>query len=1254
MGLEGKVQQVTVSVLNDKCETFETRPVKCTIENMENTFKCEISAFTAERVTGNLQVTDWSKHAHAWKHLQSIPFQKIGAHTTVDILIGADYPELHYSIRDVCGNHGEPIARKTQLGWTCIGKKNASYADQFQSNFIRTHFTHEKEPNETTNTLLRQFWKIENLGSSGEDTDDKKQNEIRDKMKKSIKYVDDRYQIACPWKNETDDLPDNRVMASQRLENTEKRIKKSPELSEMYSNTINQYVEKGYIQKVNLDDDKAKKKWFLPHFPVIRMDKETTKLRVVFDASAKHKDVCLNDFIDKGPKLQRELFDVLLRFRKERIALVCDISEMYLQIRIEPKDRPFFRFLWRNLEEKEPDEYEFNRIVFGINSSPFQAMLVTQSHAINHAEEFPRAAETVLKSTYMDDSLDSVEDVSKAILLQKDLSQLWKKAGMHARKWTSNSREVMEQIPIEDRALQVDLQKDDLPTTKALGLIWSAESDNFSFKVEPLTKNFKFTKRSIMQKIATIFDPLGMLSPFTIRAKQILQEIWASASEWDSEINEELSEKARTWFTELQKITEIKIPRCLKRENGNVKSFTLHAFADASKSGYGSALYAITEYEDETKSCRIIASKNKVTPPESISIPRLELLAAVLACKLATSITLTMNMDVKNVIFWSDSTTVLWWIRNTSQKYKQFVANRVKEIQNTTDPSQWRYIPTKENPADLLTRGIDSANLKDNTLWWHGPKYLEEPESNWPNNPINVKEINAKDELKTQEITHFTAETGATWRLNPDRFSDWKRLTRIQSWVTRFIINCRKQPNERRNGELSPEELMSTEKQLIRKSQNENFGNEIAMLKKGQQVQVSSKIRELNPKLDEDEILRCDGRLQYAEYLPYETRYPTILPRRSKITALIVKKYHEDANHSAGTNQTLASLSTRFWIVSAREEIKEWEKECSKCRRWKAKPTLQIMAPLPKIRTEQSLQAFTNASVDFAGPFITKQGRGKSRQKRYLCVFTCLATRAVHLEIAMGLDTDSFLNAFYRMVNRRGLPKSITSDNGTNFIGSEKELRKLAECLDKNKIQKKTADRGVEWHFNPPLGPHFGGAHEIMVKAAKRAIYATLENSDISDEELMTAFTGAEALINSKPLTYQSANPKDPSPITPNHFLHGKVGGNFAPEAIDNTNYNIKKRWRRIQELVRHFWHRWLREWLPGLNRRKKWTKLQRDIHIGDIVVIIDTETPRGQWPLGRVINTYPGPDGHVRVVKLKTGQKEIKRPITRISLLCD
>ena len=366
-------------------------------------------------------------------------------------------------------------------------------------------------------------------------------------------------------------------------------------------------------------------------------------------------------------------------------------------------------------------------------------------------------------------------------------------------------------------------------------------------------------------------------------------------------------------------------------------------------------------------------------------------------------------------------------------------------------------------------------------------------ESEWPVNKVDIEQGAAKVEVKKSNSElpdHFNHlyderamitinQEDPSWRLNPKRFSSWKRFTRVHAWVRRFVDNCR--GRARQNGELKPSEIEDTEVQVIKSAQREAFPEEYLALQRRKELPKNSKLLAFRPRLDEEGQMRCDSRLKYAEFLSHDARFPIILPRKHQVTKLIVKYFHEEGNHASGTNQTLAVLSTRFWIISGREEIREWEKECNECRRRKAKAAKQIMAPLPQIRLRLSLRPFAQTAVDFGGPFVTIQGRRSQRQKRYLCLFTCLATRTVHLEMAFGLDTDSFLNAFYRMVNRRGLLREMLSDNGTNFVAAERELRELVEALDKSKIALSTPNKGVMWHFNPPLAPLFGGVHETMI-----------------------------------------------------------------------------------------------------------------------------------------------------------------------------
>lgn len=325
------------------------------------------------------------------------------------------------------------------------------------------------------------------------------------------------------------------------------------------------------------------------------------------------------------------------------------------------------------------------------------------------------------------------------------------------------------------------------------------------------------------------------------------------------------------------------------------------------------------------------------------------------------------------------------------------------------------------------------------------------------------------------------------------------------------------------------------------------------LLRKSQAVPVGSSLSGLMPELDLDGVLRSNSRLSLVEILPYDTRFSIILPRKNPVTRLVVKNYRDLGKHALGTNHLLSLMSEKYWVVHGREEIRECERNCKTCQRTKAKAATQVTAPLPPGRATVSLKAFNSVAVHYTGPFLTMQGCRKTRQKRYLCLFTCLSTRAVHCKIAYGMDTDKFLNALSRFVNQHGKPDKMMSDNDSNLIGAERELRDSVKSLDQARLKNATSHEGIKWSSSPPLRPHFGGVHESLIKTAKRTIYAILRNADVTDEELHSAFVGAEAILNSRPLTYMSASPKDLTRLTPSHFLHGSLGNNVAPEKVLDT-----------------------------------------------------------------------------------------------------
>nr|XP_047143003.1 uncharacterized protein LOC100203511 [Hydra vulgaris] len=454
--------------------------------------------------------------------------------------------------------------------------------------------------------------------------------------------------------------------------------------------------------------------------------------------------------------------------------------------------------------------------------------------------------------------------------------------------------------------------------------------------------------------MATLFDPLGFLAPYIIRIKIIMQELWIDGIEWDDAVPDRIANNVDQWFQELNDLPKINIPRCLQTTS-TVTNRSIHVFTDASCKAYGAVAYQQCLYDTGEVTCVIIMSKARVSPLQSISIPRLELLGAVLGLRLAEKIVKALKLETKDVTIWCDSLNVLWWIKNQSRKLKPFVANRVGFIQSKTELKQWRYIPTKTNVADLLTRGTTVKELESNYVWWHGPSFLNSLEEKWPQNHIEVTQEASIEVKKNSVLMNFALSTEVTKQLlDINKFSCWKKLVRINAGSI---------------GDIAADKYHESEKEIIAKAQKESFKEEYSNIEKGKPISISSKIISLNPQFDEDGLLRSCSRLQNAHYLPYDVKYPIILPRGHTITKLIVKHYHE-ANHVMGTNQLLTKLSEQYWVIRGREEIRDAEAKCNKCKLRRCKPAQQLMAPLPEMDQKyqkyfkEPLRAFARIGID--------------------------------------------------------------------------------------------------------------------------------------------------------------------------------------------------------------------------------------------------------------------------------------------------
>ncbi|XP_068728654.1 uncharacterized protein [Montipora capricornis] len=378
------------------------------------------------------------------------------------------------------------------------------------------------------------MWEIDSLGVRNSDDNQLNQEEIlaMSKVEKSRRWIGGRYEVAIPWKKEFPSLPDNREEAEKRLFSLERNLLKKPEVERRYKEAMNANVEMGYVRKLEPNEAEDGRSWYLPHFPVIREDRETTKVRIVFDSAARCQGVSLNDVMLNGPKLHRDVLDILLRFRLRPAALVADIKEIFFWVVLAEKDHKYHRLLWRDLDPTKPvDVYEAVRLSFGHRASPYPAQFVLCSHALDLKESYPAAAMVLLQDMYMDDILHSEETVEDAVLVREDLTKVLGGAGFRAQKWCSNRTEVLEKISQKDqRATGVKLDDSELPGVKTLGVPWNAIDDVFTFIVKEINLSF-YTKRGLLSGIATLFNPLQFLAPYIIRAKMALQEAWLRGPE---------------------------------------------------------------------------------------------------------------------------------------------------------------------------------------------------------------------------------------------------------------------------------------------------------------------------------------------------------------------------------------------------------------------------------------------------------------------------------------------------------------------------------------------------------------------------------------------------------------------------------------------------------------------------------------------------------------------------------------------------
>ncbi len=1138
--------------------------------------------------------------------------------------------------------------------------------------------------NSSMPSLLRQptiedFWKIESIGILDNPyvSDD---DVALAQFNETVFFENGRYHVRWPRKPNAPPLPTNYQLAYRRLCSLVRRLHSENEsyLRPLYQKIFEEQESEGIIEKVDENTETGDIQHYIPHQPVVQMQRETTKLRIVYDASAKMNKNCpsLNDCLYRGPVLLPDLCGLLLRFCLFPIAILADVAKAFLQVGLQVPDRDATRFLCpRDFENPSMDAsnvqiYRFTRVCFGVISSPFLLAATIRYHL---EKANTPLANLISKNIYVDNVILGTNSVAEAQAMYNEAKGLFQSAGMNLREWMSNSTDFVQAIPESDRA--------NPKKAKIFGLPWNLEEDYLTIPgIYKINNNCK-TKRDVLKSIATIFDPLGLLAPIVLLAKVFLQQMWLDKLEWDIEMSEELRNRWKSIAEQLQKLADFHIPRyigCMIDEKTE-----LHVFVDASLKAYACAVYFRHCMNGQIYS-RLIFAKNRVAPQKRMTIPRLELLAMLLGVRAINFVVKQLPISICDCTLWSDSTCCLAWL--TSDKpLSVFVTNRKTEILK----SPWlkfRYILTTQNPADCATHGISATTLMDSQLWWEGPPFFKIPnKSEWPifDQPKPDKKLidyeeskskSSKDSIITASVTkNNEIESKSVFPI--DRCSSFTKLCRISIVILRFvalILNrltdqtktkyesiIKKFAPFRINGKINAKEMHVIEQHLIKVEQQRHFFEIFQLLEKAKSNDMMKKLRITK---DENDILRCQGRMQYAD-LPDEAKTPILLPRSSWLTTLIVRDIHEQHGH-VGVQHTLTLIRNKYWITKGRQVVNQYIRNCVECKKTGGGPfLLPSMPPLPPERVKKS-KPFENVGLDYLGPIWIKDNN--ERVKSWVCLITCFITRAIHLEPVLNLSAEQFLNSFRRFISRRGKPDLVLSDNAPQFKLANQVLDKAwSETLQHDDVVAYCANRKINWRFTVAYAPWMGGIYERLVASVKSAFKKTVGRRLLSLEQLFTFLNEIEAILNTRPLTYVDQDINS-YVLKPSDFLclNGSLGtptldyDKNDPDYIPkiDTQDKLLRYLQTSQEQANTFWSIWSSEYLSLLREHERVGHQhprvisERKPIINEIVLVKEENLPRGAWKLARIQTVHHGKDGQIRAASIRTTTgKCLTRPITML-----
>ena len=1064
---------------------------------------------------------------------------------------------------------------------------------------------------------LNQLWELDNVGLASETftpDDVKAKNLVID----SLTYERGQYQVRLPFK-EGLEPPSNFASSKAQLDSLyHNKFAKDLNLCNNYDKVFDKYLELKFIEQVPIDPHDGH---FLPHHPVVK-DSLTTPVRAVFNASNKCKDqLSLNDCLYTGPSLVSLLFEKLIEFRFNDNVAIADISKAFHRILVHPEHRKYLKFLlYRN---NRLSCYQFTCVPFGVTSSPFILQQVLHHHLSRVNTTF---AKELISKFYVDNLIVTSSDLKELILMKPKIDNIMQNAGMPLQSWISNNPEFNENFKLEEPVNQ-----------NVLGLNWNVVEDTINVKMpnmEVLLNNLTITKRGLLKCSATLFDPLGLLNPLVISLRLLLQEAWKESKKWDEKLSSELSDNIKLTFSGINNF-QINFPRMVVSSKGH-----LHCFSDASIKAYGCVAYVLDSCSNQ---CNLLTSKVKVAPLKNkLTIPKLELAGLTLASRLCK--TLTKIFNFQSVTLWCDSQVAIAWAHNPTKTKDVFVANRANEINLSN--FDIKYVESKENPADLITRGNNLSQAKYRNLWLYGPSWLNlENSVDVESSVVNLVHVNHCSNITCHYNCHETIDS-----LGESH----------DSLTTHSTISCHivQQPIDKLfqlEKKSSLNFWVNVVKVILKFTNRSHLNPLLILIKQEQMLFLNSFIkyfRDGSTLTNWEKIFLNSNNLTYdintgclmtVHRIPAkdELKVVPFLPKKSLLTTMLLRELHI-RHHHASFATLMIMFRNEFYTTNLRCLSKTTVRSCVSCKKAQARlPTRPPLPPLPAARTSYT-HPFTNVGVDHTGYYNVVSAEGQ--EKCYVFLASCMATRAVYLDVTKDLSAAGFLYCLRRLASTHGMPQNIYLDNAPGFVSYNEFMKKIKneEFVQQNDLQFK---------FITPRSPWKAGHVERLVGLIKNAMSVSIRRKRLTFDELRTITKEIECIVNSRPITYVEDD-KDVLPLTPSMLVKGK-NVTLSPimkisndETYDNyDNKKLRQAYQTLQQTLQRFQENFRNRYinLLDVNSRNRKNFRRWNPSVGE-VVLLRTDKHKFLWPLVKIVECFPDKENHIRTVKVFDGTKDILR----------